>query len=120
MRRDAAVTRFRLGCVLAAAITLAACADKASKEEQEAAKNTIVCHLQGERLVIRFDIGEARMLMPGGDRIVLYQVQSVEALRYSNGDLELRGKGTEFALIDHRTAVLAPLTDCAPYSLPRQ
>jgi len=88
------------------ALALAACADKASKEEQEAAKNTIVCHLQGERLVIRFDIGEARMLMPGGDRIVLYQVQS--------------GKDTEFTLIDHRTAVQAPLSECVPYSLPKQ
>ena len=114
------MTGFRLGCVLAAAITLAGCADKASKEELEAAKNTIVCHLNGERLVIRFDIGEARMLMPGGDRIVLYQVQSVEALRYSNGDLELRGKDTEFTLIDHRTAVQAPLSECVPYSLPKQ
>jgi hypothetical protein len=112
----------RFGCLVAAmvALALAACADKASKEEQEAAKNTIVCHLQGERLVIRFDIGEARMLMPGGDRIVLYQVQNVEALRYSNGDLELRGKGTEFMLVDHLRAVQYPLADCAPYSLPRQ
>ena len=110
----------RLGCALAAIVALAACADKASKEELEAAKNTIVCHLQGERLVIRFDIGEARMLMPGGERIVLYQVQSVEGLRYSNGDLELRGKGTEFTLLDHRTAVQVPLADCAPYALPMQ
>ena len=70
--------------------------------------------------MIRFDIGEARMLMPGGERIVLYQVQSVEGLRYSNGDLELRGKGTEFTLLDHRTAVQVPLADCAPYALPKQ
>jgi membrane-bound inhibitor of C-type lysozyme len=109
-----------LVCSLAAAAALGACAEKASKEELEAAKNTIVCHLQGERLVIRFDIGEARMLMPGGDRIVLYQVQSVEGARYSNGDLELRGKGTEFSLIDHRTAVQAVLSECEPYSLPKQ
>ena len=106
-----------LGCALVA-LALSGCLDNPSKEEQEAAKNTIVCHLQGERVVIRFDTNEARMLMPGGDRIVLYQVQSVEGLRFSNGDLELRGKGTEFALIDHRTAVQAPLADCAPYSLP--
>jgi membrane-bound inhibitor of C-type lysozyme len=106
-----------LGCALVA-LALSGCLDNPSKEEQEAAKNTIVCHLQGERVVIRFDLNEARMLMPGGDRIVLYQVQSVEGLRFSNGDLELRGKGTEFTLIDHRTAVQVPLADCAPYSLP--
>jgi hypothetical protein len=108
--------------VLAAAVAfaLAGCADKASKEEVEAAKNTMVCQLQGQRLVIRFDLGEARMLMPGGDRIVLYQVQSLEGVRYSNGDLELRGKGTEFSLIDHRSAVQASLADCAPYALPKQ
>src|SRR5262249_40122516 len=48
------------------ALALGACADKASKEEEEAAKNTFVCQLQGERLVIRFDASEARMLMPSG------------------------------------------------------
>ena len=116
------MTGFRPIGVLAAAVALAlaGCADKASKEEVEAAKNTMVCQLQGQRLVIRFDLGEARMLMPGGDRIVLYQVQSLEGVRYSNGDLELRGKGTEFTLIDHRTAVQASLADCAPYALPKQ
>jgi hypothetical protein len=109
-----------LAWALAAAVALTGCADKASKEEQEAAKNTIVCQLQGDRVVIRFDTGEARMLLPGGDRTILYQVPSVDSLRYSNGNLELRGKGTEFMLIDHRTAVQAPLAECAPYSLPKQ
>jgi membrane-bound inhibitor of C-type lysozyme len=110
----------RRGYALIAAIALAGCADKASKEEEQAAKNTIVCQLQGERLVIRFDAGEARVLMPGGDRIILYQVPSASGARYSNGNLELRGKGTDFMLIDHTTATQAQLAECAPYSLPKQ
>jgi membrane-bound inhibitor of C-type lysozyme len=110
----------RRGYALIAAIALAGCADKASKEEEQAAKNTIVCQLQGERLVIRFDAGEARVLMPGGDRIILYQVPSASGARYSNGNLELRGKGTDFTLIDHTTATQAQLAECAPYSLPKQ
>ena len=36
------------------------CANPPSKDEQEAAKNTFACQLSGERLVIRFDAGEAR------------------------------------------------------------
>ena len=103
------------------ALALGACADKASKEEEEAAKNTFVCQLQGERLVIRFDASEARMLMPSGDRVVLYQVPSTQAqgVRFSNGSMELRGKGTEVTLIDRVNAVQTELTGCVPYSLPK-
>ena len=109
-----------LGCALVA-LALSGCLDNPSKDVLDVSLKWFVCFLYGVRVVFRFfcfDTNEARMLMPGGDRIVLYQVQSVEGLRFSNGDLELRGKGTEFALIDHRTAVQAPLADCAPYSLP--
>jgi hypothetical protein len=103
-----------------AAIAVAACADKASKEEEEAAKNTFVCQLQGERLVIRFDAGEARMLLPGGDRAILYQVPSATGVAFSNGNLELRGKGTELTLADRTTGVTVRLADCAPYSIPKE
>jgi membrane-bound inhibitor of C-type lysozyme len=97
--------------------TLAACANTPSKEELEAAKNTFACQLSGERLVIRFDAGEARLLMPDADRVVLYQIPAASGIRYSNGTLELRGKGMELQLI--RNGVSNQLADCAPYTMPK-
>jgi hypothetical protein len=110
----------RLAPALLAAVLLIACADKASKEEEEAAKNTVVCQMQGERLVIRFDAGEARMLLPGGDRAILYQVPAPTGLAFSNGNLELRGRGTDLTLSDRTTGVTVKLADCAPYSIPKE
>lgn len=111
----------RVAIAVCAAVALIGCADKPSKEEEEAAKNTFVCQLNGERLVIRFDpSGEARMLMPGGDRVILYQVPSASGVRFSNGNLELRGKGSELTLIDLANAVQMQLAGCEPYSLPKQ
>lgn len=102
---------------LAMTAALAACADTPSKEEQEAARNTFTCQLDGERLVIRFDAGEARMLTSAGERIVLYQIAAPSGVRYTNGTYELRGKGTELQLI--RDANATRLTDCQPYSAPK-
>jgi hypothetical protein len=111
----------RLAHVLFIAAALVGCADKPSKDEQEAAKNTFVCLLDGERLVIRFDMGMARMLMPTGDRVDLYQIPGGQsAVRFSNGNLELRGKGTELTLIDNTTATQIALAQCAPYNVPKQ
>jgi len=110
------MVRLRHACLIAA-VVLAGCVDNPSKEEQEAAKNTIVCHLEGERLVIRFDMGEARMLMPGGDRTILYQVPSTTGAAYSNGNLELRGKGNDLVLTDHTTGITVKVGPCEPYSL---
>ena len=110
----------RLAIAVCLAVALCACADKASKEEEEAAKNTFVCQLQGERLVIRFDGNEARMLMPNGDRVVLYQVPSTTGVRFSNGSMELRGRGTDVTLIDRINGVQHDLSGCEPYSLPKQ
>jgi membrane-bound inhibitor of C-type lysozyme len=110
--------RVALAIVIAAA--LAGCADQAKKEEQEAAKNTFVCLLEGDRLVIRFDMGMARMLMPSGDRIDLYQIPAASGVRYSNGNLELRGKGTDLLLADASSGSEFTLTQCAPYAVPKQ
>jgi membrane-bound inhibitor of C-type lysozyme len=110
----------RFAHVLVIAAALAGCADKPSKEEQEAAKNTFVCLLDGERLVIRFDMGTARMLMPTGDRISLYQIPAASGVRFSNGNLELRGKGTDLTLADNTTGTQVALTQCAPYAAPKQ
>ena len=111
----------RMAIVLVTAALLAGCADKPSKEEQEAAKNTFVCLLDGERMLIRFDMGMARMLMPTGDRIDLYQLPGGQSgVRFSNGNLELRGKGTELTLVDNTTATQVQLQQCAPYSATKQ
>lgn len=109
----------RFASLLAVAVGLAGCVGNPSKEEEEAAKHSVTCLLDGERLVIRFDSGMARMLMPTGDRIDLYQIPPAPyGLRFSNGSLELHGKGTELTLIDTTTATTLPLSECAPYTLP--
>lgn len=106
----------RFALVLLLAVAFAGCTSSPSKEEEEAAKNTVVCQWNGERLVIRFDPGEARMLTATGERISLYQIPSGSGIRYSNGTLELRGKGLDLAMIDNGTAT--PLQGCGPYSIP--
>ena len=105
--------------LVAAAVVLAApgCADKPSKDEQEAAKNTFACKLSGERLVVRFDSGEARLLMPAGERVVLYQLPTASGVRFANGMMELRGKGIDLQLIANGN--VTQLTDCQPYDLPK-
>jgi membrane-bound inhibitor of C-type lysozyme len=100
---------------LAAALALAACENPQKKKEEELAKNTYACQLNGERLVVRFVEGEARMLMPGAQRVTLYQLPTGSGVRYSNGTMELRGRGTELQLLREGSAT--PLRDCEPYAL---
>ncbi len=100
-----------------AVVLLAACALPPSKEEQEAAKNTFACASAGERIVIRFDVGEARLLLPDGNRVSLYQIPAPSGVRYSNGNMELRGKGMELELV--RLGMATPLKDCQPYLVPQ-
>ena len=101
---------------LLAAAALIACGNSPSKEAEAAAKNTFACQLAGERVVIRFEPGEARMLMPGGERVTLYQIAAASGVRFTNGLLELRGKGTDLQLI--RDGTLTPLDACQPYAPP--
>jgi membrane-bound inhibitor of C-type lysozyme len=103
------------GAVLCSGIT--ACEHKPSREEEEAAKNTFACKLAGQRLVIRFDIGEARMLTPTGEKVTLYQIQAASGVRYSNGSVELRGKDQDLTLIEY--GVATKLEGCEPYSAPK-
>jgi len=107
-----------LCCIVAplAVAALAACDTTPSKEAVEAARNTFACQLTGERIVIRFDSGEARILMPGGERIILYQIAAASGVRFTNGLLELRGKGMDLQLIRDGTAI--PLDACQPYAPP--
>jgi membrane-bound inhibitor of C-type lysozyme len=95
---------------------LAGCANMKSKDEEEAAKNTFACLLSGERIVLRFDVAEVRLLMPAGDRLSLYQIPAASGVRYSNGDFELRGKGMDLQLVRNGAAV--QLVDCKPYVVP--
>jgi len=117
LRALAASRRAALTLVALAVLVTAGCSNKPSKEEEEAARNTFACKLRGERVVLRFDAGEARLLMPGGERVVLYQLPTESGVRFSNGTLELRGKGTDLQLINDSGSV--PLVDCQPYSLPK-
>ena len=63
-----------------------------------------------------FDAGEARLLLPGGDRVILYQIAAASGVRFTNGYMELRGKGMDLQLI--RESVAVRLLDCLPYVPP--
>jgi membrane-bound inhibitor of C-type lysozyme len=97
------------------ALALVACENPMKKKEEEIAKSTFSCSFNGERFVVRFAEGEARMLLPELQRVTLYQLPSATGVRYSNGTMELRGKGTELQLI--RDGVVTPLKDCEPYAI---
>ena len=103
----------------AAALALIAtgCEHKPSKEEAEAAKNTITCQLVGDRLVIRFEPGEARMLTATAEAITLYQIPSGAVMRYSNGNVELRGKGLDWTLTE--LGASTALESCKQYAAPK-
>jgi membrane-bound inhibitor of C-type lysozyme len=103
-------------CAAVSAVLCAACAMPPSKEEQEAAKNTFACLYAGERVVIRFDVGEARLLMADGNRVALYQIPAASGVRFSNGVMELRGKGTDLHLMNN--GVETALKDCQPFAAP--
>lgn len=107
--------RLPLLLLLLAAVALSGCENPQKKKEEELAKTTFACQLNGERFVVRFAEGEARMLLPGAQRVTLYQLASTSGVRYSNGTMELRGKGTELQIITDGTAT--PLRDCEPYAV---
>lgn len=107
--------RLPLLLLVLAAVALSGCENPQKKKEEELAKNTFACQLNGERFVVRFVEGEARMLLPGAQRVTLYQLASTSGVRYSNGTMELRGKGTELQIITDGT--VTPLRDCEPYAV---
>ena len=96
---------------------LAGCQSGPTKEELEAVRNTVDCEGAGERIVIHFEDGEARLAMADATRVVLYQVPSGSGKRYINGLMELRGKGMELELV--REQQLVHLT-CKPYEIPKK
>lgn len=102
---------------LVLAVTLAGCMTGPSAEEIEAARKTIDCDRDGARIVIRFEEGEARVLMPDGTRLILYQVSVPSGVRYLNGEMELRGKGLELQLVHNG---VAGMLTCKPYEIPKK
>jgi membrane-bound inhibitor of C-type lysozyme len=113
LMRMASLRQFLL---IPATLLLAACQSSGpTKEELEAAKNTIDCDYGGERIVIRFAEGEARLLMPDGTRVILYQIAAASGLRYTNGLMELRGTGLDMQLSRERITMKMM---CKPYEIP--
>ena len=108
----------RFALVLLAAALLVGCENPMKKREDEIARQTFACQLNGERFVVRFAEGEARVLLPGAQRVTLYQIptgSTGSVVRYSNGSMELRGRGTELTfIVDNQSA---PLRDCEPYAV---
>jgi membrane-bound inhibitor of C-type lysozyme len=96
-----------------ALLALAACGGGSTKPDEEALRNTFACDDAGERVVIRFDTGEARLLLASGERVNLYQVPSAAGTRYTNGTVDLYGKGTDLKLARDGGAP-RPLAGCAP------
>ena len=103
--------------VLLLAALAAACQNEPTKEEVEAAKKTVDCMRGEERILIRFDEGEARLLMADGSRVVLYPVSVASGIRYTNGLIEIRGKGMDLSY--SREGDTTPLT-CKQYELPKK
>ncbi len=115
------VVRDRAALLTAAiivAIHLAGCEHRpTAKEDEDAAKPTFACQFAGERLIIRFEPGEVRLLTSNAERITLYQIPAASGIRYSNASIELRGKGMDLVLIEN--GVAAKLEGCAPYVAPK-
>ena len=110
--------QWSLVVIVALAVGLAACENwnPQKQREEELARNTFSCIYNGERFVVRFAEGEARVLL-AGQRINLYQIpvgSTGSLVRYSNGSMELRGRGTELTFIID--SVPTVLQNCEPYA----
>jgi len=110
-------SRFATGLAVAL-LMLAGCQSSGpTKEEEEAARSTVECDHAGQRILIRFAEGEARLLMPDATRVILYQVPVPSGLRYTNGLWELRGRDLSLELSQDRQTVRMI---CKPYELPKK
>lgn len=95
---------------------LAACGG--GTKEEVPSKDTFECTLEGARWLVRFTEGEARLLTPDGNRINLYQVASGSGFRYTNGIVELRGRGMEMTIT--QDAFTRELRGCKPVMVPKE
>jgi hypothetical protein len=100
----------------ALAALLAACGG--GTKEEVPSPDTFECMLQGERWLVRFTDGEARLLTPQGERINLYQIATASGVRFSNGLVELRGRGTELEFV--RDGFARQMVGCKPVMVPKQ
>lgn len=103
-------------CFALTVLALAACQTGPTAKEIEEAKHTIDCKHGEEHYLIRFDEGEARIVMPDKSPVILYQVPSGSGFRYMNGSMELRGKGIEVELTRNQSPI--SLT-CKPFEIPK-
>ena len=104
---------------MAAAAFVTACQTGGpTPDEIEAAKETVDCDWGGERIVIRFTEGEARLLMADGSRTILYQVPAPVGIRYTNGMLDLRGS-SNLDLLLQRDRITMKMA-CKPYEIPKK
>lgn len=110
------LTARALAC--AAMLSLAACAPTSEKPEEVPSPDTYECTLESDRWLVRFVDQEARLLTPQGERINLYQISTTSGVRFSNGLVELRGRGTELTLI--RDGFARSLVGCKPLMIPKE
>jgi membrane-bound inhibitor of C-type lysozyme len=103
---------------IVAAALVAACAPTPEKPEEVPSPDTFECTLEAERWLVRFTDQEARLLTPQGERINLYQIATGSGVRYTNGLIELRGRGTELMLI--RDNFARQLLGCKPLMIPKE
>jgi len=103
---------------IVAAALVAACAPTPEKIEEVPSLDTFECMLEGERWLVRFTDQEARLLTPQGERINLYQIVSGSGVRFTNGLIELRGKGTDLTLI--RDNFARQMVGCKPLMIPKE
>jgi membrane-bound inhibitor of C-type lysozyme len=109
--------RHSLFLAVITAATLCACAAPEKKEEVPS-KDTFECTLKGERYVVRFVDAEARILTPDGTRVILYQIPAASGVRFTNGLIELRGKGMQLQLVEDGLA--RSLEECRPVMVPKE
>lgn len=104
--------------IVAAALAMAACAPTPEKPELVPSPDTYECTLEGERWLVRFTDQEARLLTPQGERINLYQINTNTGVRFTNGLIELRGRGTDLTLT--RNNFECSLVGCKPLMIPKE
>lgn len=107
-----------IAAALAAAAFLGSCASTPEKPEEVPSLDTYECMLEGQRWLVRFTEQEARLLTPQGERINLYQIATGSGVRFTNGLIELRGRGTELTLI--RDNFARQLLGCKPLMIPKE
>ncbi len=103
---------------IVAAALVAACAPTPEKPEEVPSPDTFECTIEAERWLVRFTDQEARLLTPQGERINLYQIATGSGVRFTNGLIELRGRGTELTLI--RDNFARQLVGCKPLMIPKE